>query len=170
MPILACDSKNEKVVPGRSTAFALPLPLRPEGEVYCIVLSCTCCHRDAIAKEAPSVIVVHPVMRQCVREMGGIIAFTETERGRSFTLHAAVVTRESKKNTWVDGASPHQSEAGCREAQAGAQDWEIWELVAAVAACILSGPMAATRRNTHGMAAQLVVFIIIEAHIATLGI
>ena len=47
------------------------------------------------------------------------------------------MTRESKKNTWVDGASPHQSEAGCREAQAGAQDWEIWELVAAVAACIL---------------------------------
>ena len=85
MPILACDSKNEKVVPGRSTAFALPVPLRPEEEVYCIVLSCTCCHRDAIAKEAASVITVHPVMRQCVREMGGIIAFTETERGRSFT-------------------------------------------------------------------------------------
>ena len=42
-------------------------------------------HAAAVTEMQLPVIMVHPVMRQCVREMGGIIAFTETERGRSFT-------------------------------------------------------------------------------------
>ena len=84
MPIIACDSKNEKVVPGRSTAFALPLPLRPEEEVYCIVLSCTCCHRDAIAKEAASVIMVRPVDEAMRKRDGRDYCFYRNRAGKIF--------------------------------------------------------------------------------------